>query len=57
MRQENTGKIERESLSYGRQTRCAVWSRVLANQKDSSPKVDGSGDEHDPVDMWIYSFG
>jgi len=31
-----------------------LWNGVMANQEDPGAKVDGSGDENDPVDMWLY---
>ena len=31
-----------------------LWSRVLADQEDSGPKVDGSRDEDDSMDVWFY---
>ena len=46
-------KIEMGSLSYGSQTSCALWSCVLANQEESSSKLDGSRDNNDSVDVWI----
>jgi len=44
-------EIERWNLSYSSPTNFALWSRMLANQKVWSPKVDDSWDKNDPVDV------
>ena len=33
-------KIEKKSLLFGNQISCVIWGRVMANQKNSSPKDD-----------------
>jgi len=42
------------SVSDGDTTSSTLWSRVLANQEDPGPKVDGSRDEDDSMDVWLY---
>jgi len=51
MGQEDSYEIERESLSCGSQTDFIIWFRMLANQEGLSPKVNGSKDENDPMDV------
>ena len=33
-----------------------IWFKVLTNQETSSPEVDGSRDENDMMDVWIYEI-
>jgi len=35
-------------------TSFTLWSGVSANQEDPGPKADGSQDENDPIDVWVY---
>ena len=52
--QENSSQIEGESLSDGCTTNFTLRSRVLAYQEEPGPKVDGSRDEDDSMDVWLY---
>jgi len=54
MWQEDSFQTKRESLSDGSTTDFTLWSGVLANQEGPGPKTDGSRDENDPVDVWLY---
>ena len=69
MWQENSYRIERKSISHGSQANFTLWSRMLANQENSSsdvngskvgnqenssPDVSGSRDENNSMDVWIY---
>jgi len=54
MWQEDSFQTEEEGLSDGSATGFTVWSRMLANQEDLGPEVDGSRDENDPMDVWLY---
>ena len=38
-------------------TNFTLWSRVLANQEDPSSDVNGSQDENDLMDVWLYQTG
>ena len=31
-----------------------LWSGVLTNQEDPSPEDDGSRNENDSLDVWLY---
>ena len=54
MWQEDSFQTKGESLSDGNTTSFTLWSKVLANQEDLGPEVDGSWDENDPLDVWFY---
>ena len=54
---KNSCTIEMENLLYGSQTSFVIWSKVLVNQEDSSPKVDDSRDGKDLMDVLIYETG
>ena len=54
MWQEDSLQTKRESVSDGSTASFTLWSGVLSNQEDSGPKVDGNGEENDPVDVWLY---
>ena len=54
MWQEDPFQTKKQNLLDGSSTSLTLWGRMLANQEDSGPKVDGSWDENDPMDVWLY---
>ena len=57
IKQEDSFQTKRGSISNDSPTNITLWSRMSASQEDPDPKVDGSEDENDLVDVWLYQTG